>query len=163
MAACLRALDGLDLGKIRSAVYDGSFEDLFFLMERELVAEVGPEVAGKMHTARSRNDIDLTMYRMVLREWLAATMSSLLAVRKRLRRGLMKRQNAATRPTNMRTPPLASSSRLSTCSARPSEARQQFIQEATTAANRHLGTPYPSDDQAAGIRQAYRRLGARAQ
>ena len=84
VAACLRALDGLDLEKIRSAVYDGSFEDLFFLMERELVAEVGPEVAGKMHTARSRNDIDLTMYRMVLREWLAATMSSLLAVRMRL-------------------------------------------------------------------------------
>ncbi len=84
VAACLRALDELDLEKIRSAVYDGSFEDLFFLMEKELVAAVGPEIAGKMHTARSRNDIDLTMYRMVLREWLAATMSSLLAVRMRL-------------------------------------------------------------------------------
>ena len=34
------------------------------------------------------------------------------------------------------------------------DARQQFIQEATTVANRHLGTPYPSDDRAAGIRQA---------
>ena len=67
VAVCLRALDGLDLEKIRSAVYDGSFEDLFFLMEKELVASVGPEIAGKMHTARSRNDIDLTMYRMVLR------------------------------------------------------------------------------------------------
>jgi argininosuccinate lyase len=28
VAACLRALDGLDLDKIRNAVYDGSFEDL---------------------------------------------------------------------------------------------------------------------------------------
>ncbi|CAN5513694.1 argininosuccinate lyase [soil metagenome] len=84
VAACLRALDGLDLDKIRNAVYDGSFEDLFFFMERELSAQCGAEVAGKMHTARSRNDIDLTMYRMVLRERLAATMESLLEVRRQL-------------------------------------------------------------------------------
>jgi argininosuccinate lyase len=84
VAACLSALDGLDLNKIRNAVYDGSFEDLFFFMEKELAAECGAEIAGKMHTARSRNDIDLTMYRMVLRERLAGTMSSLLAVRREL-------------------------------------------------------------------------------
>src|ERR1700712_2001858 len=70
--ACVRALDGLDLAKIRNATYDGTFEDLFFFMEKELIAEVGHEVAGKMHTARSRNDIDLTMYRMVLRARLAS-------------------------------------------------------------------------------------------
>jgi argininosuccinate lyase len=84
VATCLRALDGLDLEKIRSAEYDGTFEDLFFLMERELAARCGVEIAGKMHTARSRNDIDLTMYRMVLRKRLAATMASLLEVRARL-------------------------------------------------------------------------------
>src|ERR1019366_10586371 len=84
VAACLRALDGLNLDKIRNAVYDGSFEDLFFFMEQELAAQCGQEVAGKMHTARSRNDIDLTMYRMVLRERLAATMASLLEVRHQL-------------------------------------------------------------------------------
>lgn len=82
--ACLRALNGLDLQKIRGAEYDGSFEDLFFLMERELAAQCGAEVAGKMHTARSRNDIDLTMYRMVLRERLTDVMSSLLEVRRQL-------------------------------------------------------------------------------
>ena len=84
VAACLRALDSLDLDKIRSAVYDGSFEDLFFLMEGELAAQCGVEIAGKMHTARSRNDIDLTMYRMVLRERLAEVMASLLDVRRQL-------------------------------------------------------------------------------
>ncbi|GAC1417163.1 MAG: argininosuccinate lyase [Acidobacteriaceae bacterium] len=84
VAACLHALDRLDTDKIRSAVYDGSFEDLFFLMERELASQCGPEIAGRMHTARSRNDIDLTMYRMVLRTRLAATMSSLLAMRREL-------------------------------------------------------------------------------
>src|ERR1700722_2740573 len=76
VAACLRALDGLDLEKIRAAKYDGSFEDLFFLVERELAAKCGAEIAGKMHTARSRNDIDLTMYRMVLRDQLAEAMAS---------------------------------------------------------------------------------------
>ncbi len=35
-----------------------------------------------------------------------------------------------------------------------SESKQQFIENVTSAANRHLGTPYPSDDRAAGIRQA---------
>jgi argininosuccinate lyase len=78
---CLSALNALDLEKIRSATYDGSFEDLYFLMERELAAICGYENAGKMHTARSRNDIDLTMYRMVLRDRLASMMKRVLELR----------------------------------------------------------------------------------
>jgi argininosuccinate lyase len=81
VVACLRALNGLDLSRIREAKYDGSFEDLYFFMERELASACGPENAGKMHTARSRNDIDLTMYRIVLRERLAETMLTLLEAR----------------------------------------------------------------------------------
>ena len=84
IAQCLGALNALDLKKIRSATYDGSFEDLYFFMERELAAVCGYENAGKMHTARSRNDIDLTMYRMVLRERLAAMMGRVLDVRAQL-------------------------------------------------------------------------------
>ena len=53
---------------LRNARYDGSFEDLFFFIEHTLASTCGAQIAGKMHTARSRNDIDLTMYRMVLRE-----------------------------------------------------------------------------------------------
>jgi argininosuccinate lyase len=83
-ARCLRALDALDLDAIRSASYDGTFEDLFFLMERALAQSCGPHLAGKMHTARSRNDIDLTMYRMVLRTRLTGTMHSVVALRQRL-------------------------------------------------------------------------------
>ncbi len=84
VAACLRALDKLDLDAIRGTSYDGTFEDLFFLMEQRLAAEVGAETAGKMHTARSRNDIDLTLYRIVLRERLAETMTALNVLRGRL-------------------------------------------------------------------------------
>src|SRR6185437_3361746 len=49
------------------AVYDGSFEDLFFYLEQRLTGAIGVDLAGKLHTARSRNDIDLTQYRMALR------------------------------------------------------------------------------------------------
>ena len=62
--AILRALDALDLHKIQSACYDGSCEDLFFYIEKRLEEIIDADVAGKMHTARSRNDIDLTLYRL---------------------------------------------------------------------------------------------------
>jgi len=65
----LRALRSLDLNKIRAARYDGTCEDLFFYIQREITAHCGdPEVAGKLHTARSRNDIDVTIYRLHLRD-----------------------------------------------------------------------------------------------
>jgi argininosuccinate lyase len=83
-ARCVRALDSLNLDEIRSASYDGSCEDLFFLVENKLAAICGRYLAGKMHTARSRNDIDLTMYRMVLRTRLAETMTALLDLRQLL-------------------------------------------------------------------------------
>jgi|UPI000553B3F0 argininosuccinate lyase len=81
---CIRALDELNRDEIRAAEYDGSFEDLFFYLEKKLAAACGEEVAGKMHTARSRNDIDLTMYRMVLRQRLLQVFETLLALRQLL-------------------------------------------------------------------------------
>ncbi len=81
-AACIRALDTLSLEEIRSVEYDGTFEDLFFYLEKKLAAICGEEVAGKMHTARSRNDIDLTMYRMVLRGRLLRILDAALELRK---------------------------------------------------------------------------------
>ncbi|HYL38690.1 MAG TPA: argininosuccinate lyase [Bryobacteraceae bacterium] len=61
-----QALDRLDRNQIASARYDGSCEDLFFYIENLLEEDCGP-LAGKMHTARSRNDIAITLYRMTLR------------------------------------------------------------------------------------------------
>ena len=65
--ALRQALDKLNRGEIAAAIYDGSHEDLFFYIERLLEQACGP-LAGKMHTARSRNDIAITLYRMTLRE-----------------------------------------------------------------------------------------------
>lgn len=48
--------------------YDPQFEDLFFMMEHKISKQIGPDLAGKMHIARSRNDMGVAMYRLVLRE-----------------------------------------------------------------------------------------------
>ena len=61
------ALNNLDREAIRRAIYDGTCEDLFFYLECLVTEACGEEIAGKLHTARSRNDTDVTIYRMRLR------------------------------------------------------------------------------------------------
>ena len=69
LARLLRAIENLDLERIRATDYDGSVEDLFFFLQREIAAGCGDkDVAGRLHTARSRNDIDVTIYRLYLRQ-----------------------------------------------------------------------------------------------
>src|SRR6185503_15401955 len=51
------ALDGISLDEVRAVRYDGTYEDLFFYIERLIVARCGEDAAGRLHTARSRNDI----------------------------------------------------------------------------------------------------------
>jgi argininosuccinate lyase len=62
------ALDGVSQDAVRCAPYDDSCEDLFYYVERQIVDACGEDIAGRLHTARSRNDIDMTMYRMRQRE-----------------------------------------------------------------------------------------------
>jgi argininosuccinate lyase len=80
-AAALRALEQLDVEEIRRVPYDPEVEDLYFYIEKKLIDLCGPEDAGRITTARSRNDFDLTMYRMVLRGHLLAVSRSLLVLR----------------------------------------------------------------------------------
>jgi len=63
----LKGLSGLDRQAIEQANYDGAYEDLFFFIENMLEQACGAAAAGKMHTARSRNDIAITLYRMTVR------------------------------------------------------------------------------------------------
>jgi argininosuccinate lyase len=83
-ADMLAALRRITNQTITDAVYDGSVEDLFFYIERLLIAELGIDVAGKLHTARSRNDMDLTIYRMVLRKHLLGFHRQLIVLQKTL-------------------------------------------------------------------------------
>ncbi|MBZ5569808.1 MAG: argininosuccinate lyase [Acidobacteriia bacterium] len=82
--ACLRGLDQLNRGEIAAAVYDGRCEDLFFYLEDQLAADCGADVAGRMHTARSRNDIDLTLYRMTVRREVLKMAGAVAAAREQL-------------------------------------------------------------------------------
>src|SRR5688572_20383690 len=79
--ALREALDHISLADIRRTPYDGSCEDLFFFVERLLSGTCGDEIAGRLHTARSRNDVDMTMYRMRLREHLLAVCEAVLELR----------------------------------------------------------------------------------
>ena len=81
-AAAIRdALGLVSLDEVRRAAYDGTCEDLFFYVEQLIVRAAGEESAGRLHTARSRNDIDMTMYRMQQREMLLSVLDGLTTLR----------------------------------------------------------------------------------
>ena len=82
-----KALDTISLDDVRRVKYDGTYEDLFFYVERLIVEACGPagqDVAGRLHTARSRNDIDMTMYRMRQREFVLGLMTATFQLRRTL-------------------------------------------------------------------------------
>ena len=78
------ALDGLTVERLREATFDGTCEDLFFHVERLIAAACGEDVAGRLHTARSRNDIDMTMYRMRQREFVTGVLGASMRLRETL-------------------------------------------------------------------------------
>jgi argininosuccinate lyase len=58
-----------------------ALEDLYSHIEKHLIQQLGADVAGRMHTARSRNDLGVTVWRMVLREDLLRVRASLQGLR----------------------------------------------------------------------------------
>jgi len=78
-----RAIQGLDLEGLRQCHYTGEFEDLFFQVEHQLL-DIAGDIAGNLHLARSRNDMGIAIYRMVLREKLTVALSSAMYLKERL-------------------------------------------------------------------------------
>src|SRR5262245_2436473 len=78
------ALDSIAVADVGTAQYDHACEDLFFYLDRKIVAACGEEIAGRLRVARSRNDIDMTMYRMRQREFIAALVVAALDLRSAL-------------------------------------------------------------------------------
>ena len=78
------ALASITPADVQQARYDGSCEDLFFYVEGLIVHRAGQDAAGRLHTARSRNDIDMTMYRMQQREMILAVTEGTLRLRRSL-------------------------------------------------------------------------------
>ena len=82
-AQTLRAgLDSVSQADVRGVAYDGTYEDLFFYVDRLIVQACGEDVGGRLHTARSRNDIDMTMYRMRQREFILGLMAASFELRR---------------------------------------------------------------------------------
>lgn len=63
-----RALERLEQTYVFPSTIPNGVEDLYFMIEQALGAEVGQENAAWLHTARSRNDMDTTIFRMVLKK-----------------------------------------------------------------------------------------------
>src|SRR5213080_1593155 len=82
--ALREALDAVSQEDIRSVCYDGTYEDLFFYVERLVIQACGDDIAGRLHTARSRNDIDMTMYRMRHREFVLGLLTAAFELRRSL-------------------------------------------------------------------------------
>ncbi len=75
IAAALRSIEeGTD---IDSLTYTGEHEDYFFYVEAELKARLG-DLGGMLHTARSRNDMDHTLFKMALRSRSDAMLGQIL-------------------------------------------------------------------------------------
>lgn len=61
-------------------VYTGEVEDYFFLVEAELRKRLAPGDDGRLHTGRSRNDIDHTLFKLALKPRLDSLAGRLRAV-----------------------------------------------------------------------------------
>lgn len=53
---------------LKTVTYTGEVEDLFFLIEHALKERLDADTAGRLHTGRSRNDIDHTIFKIVLKQ-----------------------------------------------------------------------------------------------
>ena len=71
----------LDLDSLQ---YNGEYEDLFFFIEQQLIKEIGIDVAGKLHTGRSRNDINITLFKMKTKRHLRSLLQRLLELNRTL-------------------------------------------------------------------------------
>ncbi|MFI6348554.1 argininosuccinate lyase [Streptomyces sp. NPDC050560] len=85
-AALLGALVRLEDGGRAEVTVDGTEEDLYTYVERWVIGEVGGYAGGMLQTARSRNDLHTTAWRMALRERLLAVWDALAHLRETLLR-----------------------------------------------------------------------------
>jgi argininosuccinate lyase len=77
LAVALREIDGeVDLDALS---YTGEFEDYFFLVEAELKRRLG-DLGGALHTARSRNDMDHTLFKLALRGMVSVLLDQALTL-----------------------------------------------------------------------------------
>jgi argininosuccinate lyase len=79
--ALLTALGVVEAEGVAALQYQSGVEDLFFAMERKLIAQVGAEHGGNLQLARSRNDLGYALTRLAIRPLLLQVMEHLLQLR----------------------------------------------------------------------------------
>ncbi len=77
IASALREID--DETDIDGLTYTGEVEDYFFLVEAELKRRLD-DLGGALHTARSRNDMDHTLFKLALRGRVAVMLEQALTL-----------------------------------------------------------------------------------
>ena len=80
-ASILRALLDLEAAGPKALAIDYGLEDLYSYVERHIVNVLGPDVGGRMHTARSRNDLNVTSWRLALRDRLLELLEAVAVLR----------------------------------------------------------------------------------
>ncbi len=81
----LKALKKLETAGVNQIIrLDPRVGDLSTHIEAHIIKETGPEVGGKIHTGRSRNDLYPTLTRMLLRRSLLEVYSALVALEESL-------------------------------------------------------------------------------
>jgi len=79
-ASIAKALHEIEIETDLDALtYSGEFEDYFFLVEAELKRRLG-DLGGALHTARSRNDMDHTLFKLALRSRVAVLLDQALTL-----------------------------------------------------------------------------------
>lgn len=76
----LSGLTWLDRQGVAAIEFDPEREDLYFNLEHVLIGKLGEDIGGRLHTARSRNDLYASMQRMKIRNYSIAMSSLLLKV-----------------------------------------------------------------------------------
>jgi argininosuccinate lyase len=76
----LRQIEADIAARLDTMRYTGEHEDFFFEVDAELRRRLGIDIGGKLHMARSRNDIDHTLFRLSLKEKLSELLGALLSL-----------------------------------------------------------------------------------
>jgi argininosuccinate lyase len=80
----LAVVDELAVAGPAAFTLDGALEDVYFNYEAEVIRRLGQDVGGRLHTARSRNDLQSTLDRMRARELALALIDGTLSLRRSL-------------------------------------------------------------------------------
>lgn len=102
--ALREALDEISRQDLSAVKHDGRWEDLYVYVDRLIAEAAGEEAAGRLRTARSRNDVDVTMYRMRQREFILGLLGATLSLR-RVLLGVAERHRETVFPAHTHTQP----------------------------------------------------------